>query len=462
MKFTDAFTYGTNASPRDDKHDGEELSLKTKVGYAAGHVFNDMVSVIEPGYTLLFLKYVIHLNSINSGLIVLIGQFCNGLSTALIGLLIDLDYDCRIYNHYGRQKTWHLIGTICVIISFPFLCLTPIGLDITSCASRSFKINVLNSQDEKISSPNISSECVFEESQYEVILYYAIVVILENFGWAAVQTSHLSMIPYLTISDRHQLTLNSIRNSATSVSYIFVYCIAWKLFDARDKVGEQSTDELQGVFQNIMLIIVSLGAFSSCLFHLLVKEKHRPLNTTYDTKNFVRQSSMCRSSRLSRPFNKVALPPPDKQPDTLHEMKISQWLLEPQFYLTALHYMMVRLFFQASSIYAPFFVSKTLKLPNEYMATVPLVMYAGGLLFSVATKYLPDILGLKKSMVFCSLFGLGGCLWILFGCNDRTYYIHEVLGIAITIGGASSAMIILSLTMIAAYIGSNIGKKQVR
>ena len=62
-------TYGTNEKPKDDNQDGNELSLRTKVGYGAGHVFNDMASVISPGYTLLFLKHVINLNNSNSGLV---------------------------------------------------------------------------------------------------------------------------------------------------------------------------------------------------------------------------------------------------------------------------------------------------------------------------------------------------------------------------------------------------------
>ena len=454
-------TYDTNEDPNEVNQEGDALSLRTKVGYGTGDVFNDMASVISPGYTLLYLKSVIGLNDSNSGLVVSIGLICTGLSSGLIGFLVALDTNCFLYHHYGKRKTWHLIGTIFVVVSFPFLCLAPIGFGLNSGAFPSFKENVFHSKDNKIYNANTSSpECVIGERQYEITLYYTIITIFQSFGRAAIQTSHLSMIPYLTTCDRNQVTLNSIRNSAMAASYIFMHSISSKFFDSGNKAGEQTKDELQRAFQNIMYIIVTVGVVSSCLFHLLVKEKSTPLNTKQDKQNLVRQLSTCRSSRMSIPFIPTALPPHDKQPDTIHEMKICEWFLEPQFYLIALHYMTTKLFFQISIIYAPLFVSKTLKLPNTYMATVLLAMYVAGLLFSGATNYLSNIVGLKKSFVPFCIFGLGGCLWIFFGCNNWAYYTYEVYGIAIIIGGASSAMLILSSTLIAAFIGYNIGKRK--
>ena len=434
-------TYDTNEDPNEVNQEGDALSLRTKVGYGTGDVFNDMASVISPGYTLLYLKSVIGLNDSNSGLVVSIGLICTGLSSGLIGFLVALDTNCFLYHHYGKRKTWHLIGTIFVVVSFPFLCLAPIGFGLNSGAFPSFKENVFHSKDNKIYNANTSSpECVIGERQYEITLYYTIITIFQSFGRAAIQTSHLSMIPYLTTCDRNQVTLNSIRNSAMAASYIFMHSISSKFFDTGLKDGAQTKDELQWAFQNMMYIIVSVGVVSSCLFHLLVKEKAITLNTKQDEQ--------------------TALHPHNKQLDTIHEMKICEWLLEPQFYLIAVHYMTTKLFFQASLIYTPFFVSKTLNLPNKYMATVLLVMYVAGLLFSGATKYLSDTVGLKKSFVAFCIFGLGGCLWIFLGFNNRAYYTYELFGIAIIIGGASSALLILSTTMIAAFIGFNIGKRQ--
>ena len=65
---------------------------------------------------------------------------------------------------------------------------------------------------------------------------------------------------------------------------------------------------------------------------------------------------------------------------------------------------------------------------------------------------------MKKSFVAFRIFGLGGCLWFLFDCNNMEYYTYEVFGRAIIIGRESSTMRILSTTLIASFIGFNIDK----
>ena len=48
MSFKSKFVYGTNQNQiNEDNQDGEALSLGTKIGYGAGHVFNDMVSIMS-------------------------------------------------------------------------------------------------------------------------------------------------------------------------------------------------------------------------------------------------------------------------------------------------------------------------------------------------------------------------------------------------------------------------------
>ena len=452
------FDYGTNPTPFEKvfEKDRETLHIKTKVGYGAGHVFNDMLTVIDPGFLLIFLKYVIRLPNFNAGIVVVLGQISNSMSTALIGIIIDGDKNFRIYNYYSKRKTWHLIGTICVIISFPFLCLTPIAFGMSNCAFQSLEVNVSQSQDGKIPNSNFSTECMFDDKLNEVTLYYTVINVLQNFGWAAVQKSHLSIIPHLATLDENQSTLNYIRNAATTASFIFIYCIVGQFFKTGNNLEDQNNDELQGAFQKIMIVIVSVGALCSYLFHQLVKENDKSLSMTDDERHLVRLQSIRSSRKMSRPF--ISIMSVSQYPDIIHEMKIYQWLLEPQFYLISLNYMTTRLFFQIALLYTPFFVNKTLKLPNEYMASVPLAMYIAGLIFSGFTKHLSDRLGVKKPFVlFCGI-GFLGCLWILFGCNNTAYDGYEVFLIAITMGAASSSMLILSATMIDTFIGFNIGK----
>ena len=93
-----------------------------------------------------------------------------------------------------------MIGTICVLVSFPFIFLPPIGLDV-------------------------------KEEQLSVTVYYSIFFIVLNFGWATAQTSHLAMIPEMSGSENNQINLTAIRNAATAVSNILAYCTTWIFFE---------------------------------------------------------------------------------------------------------------------------------------------------------------------------------------------------------------------------------------
>ena len=100
------------------------------------------------------------------------------MSTPFVGLESDRDdnfFLCR----YGRRKTWHLVGTLCVLGSMPF----------------------------------IFMRCIHCESasQSAQLVYYGAFVAVFQFGWASVQISHLSLIPELAADDHERTGLNSLR-----------------------------------------------------------------------------------------------------------------------------------------------------------------------------------------------------------------------------------------------------------
>nr|CAD7399561.1 unnamed protein product [Timema poppensis] len=120
----------------------------------------------------------IPMSSSLSGAILLVGQVADALATPFVGIHSDKDDDfwlCR----YGRRKTWHLLGTLCVLASFPF----------------------------------IFSPCLNCEHSHHIaqLVYYSAFVIIFQFGWASVQISHLSLIPDLTPSEHERTGLISIR-----------------------------------------------------------------------------------------------------------------------------------------------------------------------------------------------------------------------------------------------------------
>ena len=80
-------------------------------------------------------------------------------------------------------------GCICVGLSFPFLFNKCIGC--TLCDSE--------------------KPTVFSQSCWVQFAYYAPFIVIFQFGWAATQVSHLSLIPELTSSNAIKVELNAMR-----------------------------------------------------------------------------------------------------------------------------------------------------------------------------------------------------------------------------------------------------------
>ena len=150
------------------------LSILQRGAYGVGHVFNDMCASMWFTYFILFCHTVLRIPNLYAGLLVLIGQTADGLATPVVGFLCD-----TTENWYGGRKTWHFIGTVCVTGSFFFFW----------------------------------HSCIYC-SQQPVgwqILYFSSFIVVFQFGWAAVQISHLALIPELTPHKNERVLLNAIR-----------------------------------------------------------------------------------------------------------------------------------------------------------------------------------------------------------------------------------------------------------
>lgn len=151
------------------------LSFRTKVCYGVGHVLNDLCASMWFTYLLLFLHKVARFANITAGTLMLVGQVADAISTPLVGLESDRTGNCK----YGRRKIWHLIGVICVILSFPFIF-------------------------------NLCITCQ-DASRTALFFYYTPFVVIFQFGWASTQISHLALIPELTSDEHEKTSLNAIR-----------------------------------------------------------------------------------------------------------------------------------------------------------------------------------------------------------------------------------------------------------
>lgn len=383
------------------------LPLCRRLAYSVGHVLNDLCASMWFSYLLVYLHLVLKFDNKLAGSLLLIGQIADGLATPFVGLQSDRIDDfwlCR----YGRRKTWHLVGTICVLGSFPFLFIKCVGCE--------------------------------NSHQSAQFVYYAAFIIIFQFGWASVQISHLSLIPDLTPVSCERVELNALRYAFTVVSNICVYGITWLYLDMNSGDVEKPVGpEDANSFRNIMLTVIAIGVIFSTLFHIFVKEQKIGLETssTDGISQIVCNSSIEYSIHL--------------------HLTWKDWFKKKQFYIVGLLYMGTRLFVNLSQIYFPLYLQDTLKLHGNTIATIPLVIYVSGFVSSFGMRALNKKIGCKMVCCLAGIFGIAGCIWLYFGGDSNTFRYKELYGVAVVYGISGSAMLIASLSITSNLIGHNTG-----
>ncbi|XP_046403114.1 major facilitator superfamily domain-containing protein 12-like [Ischnura elegans] len=376
-----------------DTNSRRRLPILLRASYGVGHVLNDVCASMWFTYLLVWFHLVLQFDSALSGIVLLIGQVADAISTPFVGIESDRRDNfwlCR----YGRRKTWHLFGTICVIGSFPFIFM-----------------------------PCISCQ---DSHHWAQLIYYAAFVVIFQFGWASVQISHLSLIPDLTPDEHERTELTAIRYSFTVVSNVLVYLVTWGVLHVTnenedDQIGPKDV----GKFQHIALIGIAIGVITSIVFHAGVKEEREEEDD--EGLQLQRRGSI---------------------------MTASKFLQEGQFYQVALLYMATRLYVNLVQVYVPLYLHKSLLMPAENLAIIPLVMFLSSFVFSFVIKYLNKHWGRKISFILGCLVGIAPCIWVWFGEGER-YNTYEIYPVAILFGAGSSIMLVTSLGVTADYIAHN-------
>jgi Na+/melibiose symporter-like transporter len=133
------------------------VSRKTKLAYSVGHVLNDLCASMWFSYLLVFYHRVVNFSNASAGYLLLIGQIADAISTTFVGF--ESDRTRAGLCHYGRRKTWHLLGVISVLCSFAF------------CF-------------------NLCVHCQ-HSSLWAQFIYYAMFIVIFQFGWSCSQITHL-------------------------------------------------------------------------------------------------------------------------------------------------------------------------------------------------------------------------------------------------------------------------------
>ena len=151
----------------------DRLPSSQRFCYSVGHVLNDLVGNAWFSYLLVFLTKVAGLTNAHAGYVLLISQVF-GDCTPVAGVLCDKTV-CR----YGRRKAWHLFGTVCVTISFPFIFNRCLGCTDSSSLVKFF--------------------------------YYTAFCMVFGFGWGSTQIGHLSLIPEIIKRESERVELSALR-----------------------------------------------------------------------------------------------------------------------------------------------------------------------------------------------------------------------------------------------------------
>jgi len=389
------------------------LSLRQKIGYATGHVLNDLCASMWFTYLLLFYHKVLQFNNQYAGVVLLVGQLADGISTTIVGLASDRYTSSWMCVKYGSRKSWHLIGTICVVCSFPFIFLCCLG-----CTG---------------------------SAEWVQLIYYCLFAVVFQYGWASVQISHLALIPTLSHCQNERTELTAIRYAMTVASNILVYLVAWAFFGVGHSEREiTSADDEK--FRNIMLVVIGVGSFASFIFHFGVKEV-QVSTTTIDSTNGD-------DSNLVPPPQADGHVAGSIQTDLVVPMTMRNWLLEPQFYQIAGVYMSTRLFVNLSQAYMPLYLQESLQLHATYVAIIPLVMFVAGFVATIVMKTLNRKAGRKITYLLGSLMGVSSAVFVYYGSGDwfKSYGIYCA---ACMYGIGGTTVLITSLSLTAELISQN-------
>ncbi|XP_030075942.1 major facilitator superfamily domain-containing protein 12 [Microcaecilia unicolor] len=386
----------------------ESLPLRAQISYSIGHFLNDLCASIWFTYFLVYYHAVLGFSSTFAGILLLVGQIADGICTPLVGYESDHTTACSCYS---RRKSWHLIGTISVVISFPFI--------FNSCLG-----------------------CTEATPEWVGLIYFIPFIVLFQFGWAATQISHLSLIPELVRNEHEKVQLTAFRYAFTVMANITVYAIAWLLLHF--KVGSSPTDDENSenlgrsdipVFRTLALIVVGIGTLFSIAFHIGTKEKKQAYCQLPDAE-----------------VHAAALPQ-DPNPGTVVKPLLlwKHWFQEPAFYQVALLYMSTRLIVNLSQTYIAMYLTSSLQLPKKYIATIPLVMFISGFLSSFFMKPINKLIGRNFTYFLGLVAILAFASWVAL---DHQMGV-AVYGAAVLLGSGSATILVTSLSMTADLIGEN-------
>ncbi|CAK9804811.1 Major facilitator superfamily domain-containing protein 12 [Anthophora quadrimaculata] len=359
-----------------------KLSASTKVAYALGHIFNDLTAAMWFSYTLIYFQRVALLKPITAGALLLLGQVVDAFMTPIFGMLVD---------RYLKKKIWHVIGSVMVTLTFPVI----FG---------------------GFANP----------SNTAIMLIYVLSIATFQTGWAAVQISHLSMIPALTNSLLARADLTAIRYSAQVGAAVAVFVVTWIVLPTNEEAVVRLTQQDSYKFRNIVLTLTSIGLTATILFHVFLKGNL--LENINPHKGNVEEARRL----IDNPSNNR-----------------NSWVSTTILLRVAMLYVASRLFITLATVYLPLYIEETDVDGKAALATVPLVSYLSSFVAALSLKYVNKSCGTKVCYFLGTLIGILSAVITEYGGNSAIV----IYAVAILIGSASSITMVTALSVTAEIIG---------
>ncbi|KAL3083392.1 hypothetical protein niasHS_011194 [Heterodera schachtii] len=254
---------------------------------------------------------------------------------------------------------------------------------------------------------------------------------LFQFGWAAVQISHLAMIPELSNSEHSRMSMTSYRYGFTVAANLFVFACLF-LFLAQDKDTSKIKPSDLANFRNLGLVAVALGTAVTALFYAGVSEPN---------------SGQRRMSRLNSESGDA---------HRLGRMSWDKWFQQRHFYQVAALYVFSRVYINISQIYLSFYITQTQHRAKQFVALLPLTAYLSSMLTSllIGSGPISKRAGGKPLFIAGAFVGVLNCV-AFYHPPSWPGIVLVLFAIAALLGITQAVLLICSLSATAQLINRN-------
>ncbi|OQR81890.1 Glycoside-Pentoside-Hexuronide (GPH):Cation Symporter Family [Thraustotheca clavata] len=392
------------------------------LSYGVGNVLNDMCASSWFSYLLVFLNDVAKLSPVHAAVVMFSGQIADGVATPLVGVLSDRSSGFPSIG-FGRRKTWNAGGCVVVMLCFFFV--------FGSCLPRWFTEN---------------------PSSTVLVLYYCTAASVFNVGWAAVQVSHMAMVPELSSNDNIRIILNSVRYAFTILSNVMVFIAFYFLL--HDVSPFNVPDQLKFTLLTIFTLVV--GGICTLYFLIGTEEKCGPLSPEENKALTLRQRrnspavlDSAHRGPADMPFEADIMPSTPIFKETA-PMTWSCWFKVCMFYEVGLIYMCTRLSINVTQVYIPFFLTISLHMSASSMAIVPLLVYLSGFVATFGMRYMNDRMGREGTFAFGTILMVLSLIATWYLTIETSYLIYPL---STLLGFGQSVVMVTSVCLEGDLVG---------